>query len=54
MCLFNSDFLQSKVQDALVIIGTEEEEKEGRDERFGESLPFPASVGVPLRDAHSH
>ncbi|TKA51048.1 hypothetical protein B0A53_05843 [Rhodotorula sp. CCFEE 5036] len=29
MCLFNSDFLLSKVQDALVIVGTEEEEEKG-------------------------
>lgn len=38
MCLFNSDFLQNKVQDALVIVGAEEEEEEepGGDECFGE------------------
>lgn len=41
MCLFNSDFLLSKVQDALVIVGTEEEEEEGGgDECLGESFLF--------------
>jgi hypothetical protein len=41
MCLFNSDFLLSKVQDALVIVGTEEEEeKGGGDECLGESFLF--------------
>ena len=41
MCLFNSDFLQNKVQDALVIVGAEEEEeKGGADECLGESFLF--------------
>ena len=39
MCLFNSDFLQNKVQDALVIVGAEEEEEKGGcDECLGESF----------------